>query len=102
MVAHGALLAAINPEIGRRQFARTAYGTALSVNYNWRIHSKNDRVLVPDYFTDWKYEVPNRVVWAWIIGDLIYGRPDGTPLVLTGDIFLEEEVRAYRSFGLEC
>ena len=89
MVAKGAFLAAIDPLLGRREFARTSYGTALSIKYNPRKHDAADAVLA-DEFCAWKYEVKNRVFWLVKKGQNVVEPAE--PMLVDGHIYVMEEV----------
>lgn len=62
-MAKGAVLAAIDPTLGLREFARTTYGTVLSIQYDpetpYHVVDKHLRVRAPSYI-DWVWELPNR------------------------------------------
>ena len=62
-MAKGAALAAIDPTLGLREFARTTYGTVLSIEYDPHIHyhvaDKHLRERAPPYI-DWIWELPDR------------------------------------------
>lgn len=85
-------MTSIDPDLGRRHFARTAYGIAMSIPYDPDKHSHLDAKPVESSFSEWKYEVENRVTWLFIIGERLVGR--AKPFVLTGHIYLEEKVLA--------
>lgn len=63
LVAKGAVLAAIDEGLGTREFARTTYGTSLSVEYNrdipYHVADKHLRVRSPSY-SDCEFELPHR------------------------------------------
>lgn len=63
LVAKGAVLAAIDDGLGTREFARTTYGTVLSIEYNpdirYHLADKHLRVRAPSY-VNWVWELPNR------------------------------------------
>lgn len=93
MVAKGAFLASVDPMLGRREFARTSYGTALNIRYDPEKHDAVDAVK-GDAFCAWEYEVRNRVFWMIRKGQNVVA--PGEPLMVDGHIYIMEEVRTRR------
>ena len=90
MVAKGAFLTAIDAMLGRREFARTSYGTAFNIRYDSEKHEPVDAVK-GDAFCAWEYEVKNRIFWMIKLGQNIV-EPD-EPLMVDGHIYILKEVR---------
>ena len=93
MVAKGAFLASIDPMLGRREFARTSYGIAMSMEFDHAKHDLSDRVK-SDLSCVWKYEVQRRVFWLMKKGQNIV-EPE-QPLVVDGHIYVMEDVSSKR------
>lgn len=80
--------------LGRREFARTSYGTALSIQYNPDKHDPADAVK-GDAFCAWDYEVQNRVFWMIRKGQNVVESEE--PLLVDGHIYILGDVSQYTS-----
>ena len=89
MVAKGAFLASVDPMLGRRDFARTSFGTALNIRYNPKKHEYDDAVKSDD-FCAWDYEVQNRIFWMIKKGQNVVEPEE--PLMVDGHIYIMEAV----------
>ena len=89
MVAKGAFLAAVDPMLGRREFARASYGTAMNIKYDPEKHAIVDAVPA-DEFCAWESEVRNRVFWLIKKGQNIAEPVE--PMLVDGHIYIMEKV----------
>ena len=88
MVVKGAFSAAVDPALGRREFARSSFGVELTMAFDPRVHDRRDRIRAPSYARfDW--EVPDCACWGITLGQSTDDRPEN--LVVTGHIYKEEK-----------
>lgn len=61
------MLSAMDPDLARAEYARTSYGTEVSIKFNPSKHIGLPRFYAPGW-TGYQWEIRNRVYWGLRIG----------------------------------